>query len=199
MTQAGASITLTVAFLIVGGLSAQVNAGSEDQSVVSHDISAGKVMNEETLRSLEQVKAEEHGPLTGHVLEFLTVMHSIVNMDKEPAITAEDWAPLGELVDRATFHRVGNYGEHVNWGEYVDLLTRWANSSWWKGYIFRVREVPATQDQPGLVYLESEERSNSEHPVREDGDYSTLQSIAIYQFDDEGKITALHVYDQRPL
>ena len=160
---------------------------------------AKKTMNETTLRSLAEVKKEEHGALSQKVLEFLTVMDAVVNMDKEPPITAEDWAPLGELVDRDNFHRVGNFGEQVNWPQYVDLLVRWANSSWWKGYVFRLREVPATADKPALVYLESEERANREHPVREDGDYSTLASIAVYQFDDQGKITALHVYDQRPL
>ncbi len=190
--------TLVMAALIVTGITATANANPADASEGSNKAVAGKIMSDETLRSLDEVKAEDHGPLSQRVLEFLTVMDSVVNMDKQPAITAEDWAPLGELVDRDSFHRVGNFGEHVNWQEYVDLLVKWANSSWWKGYIYRLREVPATADQPGLVYLESEERANRDHPVREDGDYSTLASIAVYQFDDEGKITALHVYDQRP-
>lgn len=191
--------TFVMAALIVSGITATANENSTDTSEGMNTSVAAKTMNDETLRSLEEVKAEDHGPLSERVLEFLTVMDSVVNMDKQSAITAEDWAPLGELVDRDSFHRVGNFGEHVNWKEYVDLLVKWANSSWWKSYTYRLREVPATEDQPGLVYLESEERSNRDHPVREDGDYSELASIAVYQFNDQGKITALHVYDQRPL
>ncbi len=184
--------------LLVAGVTATAAADTPHTSGDRDGAVAGKIMSAETLRSLAEVKEEDHGPLSQRVLEFLTVMDSVVNRDKEPAITAEDWAPLGELVDRDTFHRVGNFGEHVNWDEYVHLLVQWANLSWWKGYIHRLREVPATQDEPGLVYLESEERSNREQPVTEDGDYSTLASIAVYQFDEEGRITALHVYDQRP-
>ena len=156
-------------------------------------------MTERVLLSLSDTKAQDHGPLSRRVLEFLSVMDRVVNLPKEPAITAADWAPLGELVDRERFHRVGNFGEQVNWEEYTELLVRWANMSWWKGYIWRLREVPAAPGRPGIAYLESEERSNREHPVREDGDYETLDSIAAYEFDEAGKITALHVYDQRPL
>jgi hypothetical protein len=156
-------------------------------------------MSERRLLSLADTRAQEHGPLSRTVLDFLSVMDRVVNMPKEPAITAADWAPLGELVDRAKFHRVGNFGEKVNWEEYVDLLVRWANFSFWKGYIWRLREVPANGGLPGIAYLESEERSNRDHPVREDGDYETLDSIAAYEFGENGLITQLHVYDQRPL
>lgn len=156
-------------------------------------------MTGRTLLSLAAAGKQDHGPLSRKVLEFLSVMDRVVNMDKEPAVTAADWAPLGELIDRARFHRVGNFGESVNWPEYADLLVRWANMSWWKGYIWRLREVPASAGKPGLVYLESEERSNRERPVTEDGEYTTLDSCAVYEFDDAGLITALHVYDQRPM
>jgi hypothetical protein len=156
-------------------------------------------MNVRELRSLADTRAQDHGPLARKVLEFLSIMDRVVNRDKMPAITAEDWAPLGELIDRERFYRVGNFGETVNWAEYADLLVRWANMSWWKGYIWRLREVPAGGGKPGLVYLESEERSNRDQPVHEDGAYTTLDSCAVYEFDDAGLITALHVYDQRPI
>jgi hypothetical protein len=156
-------------------------------------------MTERVLLSLADTKAQHHGPLARKVLDFLTVMDRVVNMPKEPAVTAQDWSPLGELVDRDRFHRVGNFGESVNWEEYTDLLVRWANMWWWKGYIWRLREVPASGNQPGIAYLESEERSNRDHPVRDNGDYETLDSCAAYEFDEAGLITALHVYDQRPL
>jgi hypothetical protein len=156
-------------------------------------------VSERVLFSLVETRLQDHGPLARKVLDFLSVMDRVVNLPKEPPVTAADWAPLGDLVDREKFHRVGNFGEAVNWVEYLDLLVRWANFSWWKGYVWRLREVPASAGQPGIAYLESEERSNREHAVRDDGDYETLDSIAAYQFDENGLIISLHVYDQRPL
>jgi hypothetical protein len=53
--------------------------------------------------------------------------------------------------------------------------------------------------QPSIVYMETEERSNSEHPVKDDGNYNLLASIAVYEIDESGKVTRIHVYDQHPL
>jgi hypothetical protein len=150
------------------------------------------------LLNLAEAKQTYSGRLSGVVLEFLTVMDRVVNQPKEPRMTPAAWAPLGELVDQEKFRRIGNYGVRNDWPSYAGLLTMWSNSSWWKGYIWRMTEVP-DQDGGGLVYLETEERSNLQHPVREDGDYSTLASIAVYRIDANGKIIRLHVYDQRPL
>jgi hypothetical protein len=156
-------------------------------------------MSDTELLSLAEAKKHYQGPLTKCVLEWLTVMDRIVNQPKRPAITPADWKPLGELADREKFRRVGNYGVKNDWESYTHLLAMWANSSWWKGYIWRVREVPGSAGQPSLVYMETQERSNRVHPVKEDGDYATLASIAVYEFDENKKITRLHVYDQRPL
>ena len=149
--------------------------------------------------SLEQAKARDCGPLTRTVLEWLTVMDRVVNQPKQPPIPAEQWDDLGKLMDTSKFRRVGNYGVKNDWNSYRQLLTQWANHSWWKGYIWRVREVPGSGDQPSLVYMETEERSNVDRPVTEDGEYQVLASIACYEFDSAGKVTAIHVYDQRPL
>lgn len=155
--------------------------------------------NSPELLSLDQAKQRYRGPLSRVVLNFLTVMDRTVNKPKQPSITPADWEPLGMMIDRQKFRRVGNFGVKNDWNSYAGLLSQWSNSSWWKGYIWRMSEVPASNGNPGLVYLESEERSNQKHPVRDDGDYTTLASIAVYEIDANGKITALHVYDQRPL
>ena len=155
--------------------------------------------DEMVLLSLEDAKRAHHGPLARIVLEFLTVMDRVVNKDKQPAITKADWEPLGALIDRKRFRRVGNYGVRNDWDSYAQLLTDWANGHWWKGYFWRIREVPASPGQPGLVYLETEERSNPTHPVRDDGDYTTLASIAVYEIDENNKISDLRVYDQQAL
>lgn len=159
----------------------------------------GAEVTREKLLTLDEAKRQYRGPLSRRVLEFLTVMDRVVNKDKKPALTTDDWEPLGRLIDRDKFRRVGNFGVKNDWSSYSQMLTRWANSSWWKGYIWRLREVPSSAGRPGLVYLESEERSSQKHPVRVDGDYRKLASIAVYEFDSKGRIVGLHVYDQRPL
>lgn len=156
-------------------------------------------MVSDEMLTLEQAKERYDTPLTRVVLNWLTVMDSIVNRDKQPTISPADWEPLGDLADRERFRRVGNYGVKNDWESYKQLLAQWANHSWWKGYIWRVREVPGTNGDPSLVYMETEERSNASHPVNEDGDYETLASIAVYEIDGDNRISRLHVYDQRPL
>ncbi len=156
-------------------------------------------MSDTELLTLDAAKQHYHGRLEKLVLEWLSVMDRIVNSDKQPPTTPVDWEPLGDLVDRQTFRRVGNYGVRNDWESYKDLLALWANHSWWKGYIWRMREVPGANGNPSLVYLETEERSNTGHPVQNDGDYETLASISVYEIDVNDKITRLHVYDQRPL
>lgn len=151
------------------------------------------------LLTLDQAKQRYPGRLSRVVLDYLTIMDDVVNRDKQPAIPADAWEPLGRLIDRDRFRRVGNFGVRNDWPSYAQLLTRWANSSWWKGYIWRLREVPGKDGQPSLVYLESEERSSKAHPVRDDGDYSKLASIAVYEIDANNRIVGLYVYDQRPL
>ena len=150
-------------------------------------------MTGKTLTTVAAACAQPQGPLARKVLDFLTVMERVVNSDKEPAVTPAAWAPLGELLDTAAFFRVGNYGEQVGWEEYAELLTRWANSAWWRCYIWRIHELP------GFAVLEAEERSNSAGPVTEAGPYHTLDSCCVYEFDEAGKVRGLYVYDQRPL
>jgi hypothetical protein len=156
-------------------------------------------MSDTALLSLEQAKERYTGPLVKVVLDWLTVMDRVVNQAKQPAMTEADWEPLGDMANRAEFRRVGNYGVRNDWESYVGLLTQWANMSWWKCYIWRVREVPGSAGRPSLVYMETEERSNRDEPVTEHGAYDKLASIAVYEIDENCKITRLHVYDQRPL
>jgi hypothetical protein len=151
-------------------------------------------MIKKNLRSIQQFKAEkDHGPLTRIVIEFIEAMENAVNRPKSPAVTAEAWEPLAKLVDKENFSRIGNYGEEVDWNEYLRLLVWWSNSSWWRGRVWRVWEVP------GYAFFEAEERSSSTGPVNEAGEYHSLNSFCVYQFNEQKKITNLFIYDQRPL
>ena len=185
----------STALLVVSPACAQQ---SPDASNAGNRAGASERLPHQQLLSLDEAKRQPHGHLGKIVLDFLTVMDRVVNKDKQPAITAMDWQPLGELIDRPNFRRVGNFGVRNDWVSYTGLLTQWSNHNWWKGYIWRMREVPSADGKSGLVYLETEERSNPRHPVMDDGDYNTLASISVYEINREGKISALWVYDQRP-
>lgn len=150
-------------------------------------------MPAKTLSTVDAMLAREQGPLTRKVLLFLKVMERIVNKDKDPPMTPEDWAPLGELLDTQAFFRVGNFGEQVGWQEYTELLTRWGNSAWFECMVWRIHEAG------DCAILEAEERSSTAGPVKAEGPYQTLDSCTVYHFDAAGKVKGLYVYDQRPL
>ena len=150
-------------------------------------------MPEKTLTTVDAMLAREQGPLTRKVLDFLKAMERIVNAPKDPPMTPEAWAPLGELLDTEAFFRVGNFGEQVGWKEYTELLTRWGNSAWFQCMVWRIHETEH------CAILEAEERSSTEGPVSAARPYNTLDSCTVYQFDEAGKVKGLYVYDQRPL
>ena len=142
--------------------------------------------------TIDQALATEKGPLARRVLQWVKVMEGIVKEGKKPGFSEANWARLGENVDLKVFRRVGNFGEVMGWKEYTPMLTQWARSSYWTGRIRRVREVG------NLVYLEAEERSSNKGEFGEDGGYNVLNSNSVYEFDANGKLIGLWVYDQSP-
>ena len=71
--------------------------------------------------------------------------------------------------------------------EYVGFLTGWATSAEWEGSFKRITEAP------GLVFLELEERSRYGEMT------SVVNSVSVYEFDEDGKIVHLDIYLQMPL
>jgi hypothetical protein len=126
-------------------------------------------------------------PLSRIVLEYGAIHERMVARAKQPGFTADDWAPLAELVAVGEFERVGAFLEVMNWREYTEFLTKFAASSDWAGTVRRVTELP------GLVFLELEER------IRHGGHLETVNSVTIYEFNKAGKICHLDVYLQRRL
>ncbi|KZS64271.1 hypothetical protein [Mycobacterium ostraviense] len=118
------------------------------------------------------------------VLDYSLVVQRLVDEAKKPGFTAENWAPLAELVDVDGFQRLGAFKEVMNWPDYVDFLTGWATSSEWECSFKRITE---TAD---LVFLELEERSVI-------GDFtSVVNSLSVYALNDAGEITHIDLYLQ---
>lgn len=121
------------------------------------------------------------------VLLYTQTVKRLADAAKQPGFTADDWAPLAELVDTGAFERVGNFKQVMNWAEYLGFLSSWAPSSQWEASFKRISEID------GVVFLELEERSQV-------GDFtSVVNSMSVYEFSDDEKISHIDLYLQMAL
>jgi hypothetical protein len=125
---------------------------------------------------------ENAGPLTRKVLDYEQAMKRLVPTIEAPA----DWAPLAEFVAVDTFERVGTFLEVQNWQQYTEMLTHWASAT--ETFETTVRRI---SELPGLVYFEIEERHFR------GGDVHVVNSMTVFEFDEDGKIRHLDVYLQQ--
>jgi hypothetical protein len=122
------------------------------------------------------------GPLTRKVLDYTQTMKRLV-----PAITAPaDWAPLAEFVAVDEFERVGTFLEVQDWQQYTQMLTQWASAT--ETFETTVRRI---SELPGLVYFEIEERHFR------GGNVNVVNSMTVFEFDEDGRIRHLDVYLQQ--
>ena len=125
---------------------------------------------------------EDVGPLTRRVLEYERIMKGLV-----PQLTAEpEWAPLAEFVAIDEFERVGTFLEVQNWQQYTEMLTQWASAT----DLFETSTRRISEVDP-VVYFEIEERHFRS------GDVHVVNSMTVFEFNDDGKIRHLDVYLQR--
>ena len=124
----------------------------------------------------------EEGPLTQAVRNFTNAQGAAMAKGiKQPS----DWDPVAAFVDVESFRRVGAYLEELNWETYKDFLTGWAAG----GTQFEFTEFYVTE-AGNSVFQEIEER-------HQHGDQFIRKNvIAVYRFNDEGKIKHLDIYEQ---
>jgi hypothetical protein len=127
------------------------------------------------------------GPLSAKVFEYSEIIRELVARAKEPGYSREDWAPLTGMIAVKEFERIGIYRETMTWEDYLDFMVPWAT---WKDFDTRLRRVT---EAGNLVFFEVEE-----HHIK-DGNTSIVNSMNVYEFDDEGKICHLDVYLQGQL
>jgi hypothetical protein len=122
------------------------------------------------------------GSLTGKVLEYDRVMTELVPRVKTPT----DWEPLARFVAVDDFERVGTFLEVQDWTAYTEMLTGWAAVI--DSFETTVRRI---SELPKLVYYEVEER-HQRH-----GNVSVVNTLTVFEFDDEGLIRRLEVFLQQ--
>jgi hypothetical protein len=126
--------------------------------------------------------ASGSGPLTEWVLAYDKRIRELVQTVKIPA----DWEPLGEYIAINDFERVGTLLEVHNWEQYTHMLSQWALST--QSFESNVRRI---SEVGNLVYYEIEERHHRGDTL------IVLNTLTVFEFDEQGKIRRLNVYLQR--
>ena len=126
--------------------------------------------------------SHEAGPLSRMVDAFVSAQGAAL---AKGISSPDDWAPVAEFVDVASFKRVGAYLEVLDWPAYTQFLTSWAGG----GTRFEFTEFHRSEIG-GAVFQEIEERHHR-------GDQFIRKNvIAVYRFTPDGKIRHLDIYEQ---
>ncbi|HME79536.1 MAG: hypothetical protein ACLP4W_05390 [Mycobacterium sp.] len=125
----------------------------------------------------------EYGPLTKKVIEYQDTVKRLVPTAKSP----EDWTPLGEFIAVDGFERIGPFLDVQNFAQYTEMVNGWAQAT--QAFDTTVRRIA---ELPQRVYFEVEER----HQI---GDTKlVVNSMNVFEFDEDGKICHLDVFLQQP-
>ncbi len=135
----------------------------------------------------EDIENENVGPLSAKIFQYTKIVKDLSARAKQPGYSRDDWDSLAELVAVDEFVRTGIWRESMTWQEYLDFMVPWAE---WKDFDTRLRRVTETGN---FVFFEIEE-----HHIRED-DVVIVNSMNVYQFNDDEKICSLDVYLQGQL
>ena len=127
------------------------------------------------------------GQLADRVAQLMECMRRLVDKGKQSAnVVLADWSALADLVDTASFERVGPFHDAMDWEAYTAMLTQWVNhSEGWNPVVKRVAETP------GVVFAQCEEmitRGDTVFP---------FYSLSMYVFNEALKITRIEVYMQQ--
>jgi hypothetical protein len=126
---------------------------------------------------------DEYGPLTKKVLDYQDTVRSLVATVKSP----EDWAPLGEFLAIDEFERIGPFLDVQDWPQYAEMVNGWAQGvQKFETTVRRICELPQR------VYFEVEER----HLYGDN--WLVVNSMNVFEFNDDGKVRHLDVYLQSP-
>ena len=139
------------------------------------------------IKTLELARCEVTGRLSKIVLEYVAIYGRTVVNAKQPDFTPAGWDELAQLIAIDEFERVGAQKEVMDWPAYRARLTQFASTAEWKGTFRRITEFP------GLVFLELTEE------LRKGDDIEIVNSVTVYEFNDDDKIRHFDCYLQKPV
>jgi hypothetical protein len=127
---------------------------------------------------------KRHARLTDLVLDFNAITKRLFDEVKQPGFTEASWMPLRAMVAVEQFKWVTPSYEELSWQEYINFQTEWARTVSWESSAHRIHQWQ------NIVFLEQEERCTFGDTVTVSG------SVAVYEFNDIGKIQRLATYMQ---
>ncbi len=122
--------------------------------------------------------------LSRRALEYGMCQMRIADRAKGPDYSEDEWDALDEFVVMDEFERIGNFKEVMTYKDMKRFLKQWCLTSHWEGSFKRVHE------HDNVVLLELEERNTY------DGETTVVNSVSVYEFNEEGKLRHLDVYLQ---
>jgi len=130
------------------------------------------------------VAAQRLTGLSRKALEYGMCQMRIADRAKGPDYSEDEWDALDEFVAKDEFERIGNFKEVMTYDDMKRFLKKWCLTSDWEGSFKRVHE------HDNVVLLELEERNTY------NGETNVVNSVSVYEFNDEGKLRHLDVYLQ---
>ena len=124
--------------------------------------------------------------LARKVLEYSITTKELNIACKKPGFDDKTWDEyLSRIFDTEVFQRVGHLKEVMDYPTYLKFQTRWAPVSEWESSFKRITE------SDNVVIQELEERSTA------GGVTNVVNTVSIYEFNDNGKVVHLDVYLQQ--
>ena len=136
---------------------------------------------------LDKASAAKGGKYARVVARYNEIMQQVSDKAKEPGFTKDGWNALTEVVDAASFQRLGNFMEVQTWPEYIDMLAAWGAATKFSSEFRRM--IENENENGGIVTLELQENNNG----------GLVNSLSMYEINKDGKLFRLHIYLQMPM
>lgn len=133
------------------------------------------------------VAAQRYSGLSRKAIDYGQFQKRIMDRARDPAsgYSPDEWLGLKDLVTD-DFERIGNFKEVMTCDDMIKFLQAWSPTADWEGSFKRVSE------QGNVVFLELEER------VKHDGQWNAVNSVSVYEYNEDGLLRHLDVYLQSP-
>ena len=138
-----------------------------------------------TTDSLSHITSDRGKRLVAIVRKWADIYQEICEQSQHRKITTEDFAPIVELLDPEKFTRIGIYKDAADWPLCLEKYLQFAGTSLWSGKLRFINTVG------NFVYQELEETITRAQGA------NIINTMSVYEFDDNDKVIALRVYLQQ--
>lgn len=119
------------------------------------------------------------------VRRWADIYKEICERSQHSKITAADFDPIAELLAADEFTRIGIYKDEADWPLCLEKYLQFAGTSLWSGKLRYINTVG------NIVFQELEETITRPQGA------NVINTMSVYEFNDDDKVTALRVYLQQ--